>query len=295
MSIKQEKPNQTRQLTGALAATLGLIAIACGDDDDDAVAPGTGGSKAGSSSSNGGKAGSSTSEGGKPGSAGTTSTAGRGGSGSITAGTAGSTSMAGAGGEGGAPAMTDADIASLNALLTAEYNAITAYSAGAGLINGAPNTDPLYALRAVIVKIAVDIQSQHKLHAAALVDAIDALNGTPVVEADVAKAFKAPKALTDVPTITNVLKFAASAERGAAVAYNQVIGGLEDAKHRFIAASIEGDETQHFIVLTALVLGLASPGAKLSVDTAGDVIPEAFVSKVGNVEGLNAAPPDYFP
>ena len=95
--------------------------------------------------------------------------------------------------------------------------------------------DPLFGLKAVIVKIAVDIQSQHKLHAAALVDAIEALNGTAVVEADVAKAFKPPKALTDAPTISNVLKFAASAERGAAVAYNQVIAGYYDAAPEKVA------------------------------------------------------------
>jgi hypothetical protein len=247
MSINNENSGQKRQLMGALAATLGLVAIACGgDDDDDAMTP------------SGGRGGSSP-------------------------------------GAGGASAMTDADIVPLNALLTAEYNAITAYTAGAGLINAAPDTDPLYGLREVIVEIAVDIQSQHKLHAQALVDAIEALGGSPVDEATVAASFEAPEALTDNPSITNVLKFAASAERGAAVAYNQVLSGFEDAKHRFIAASIEGDETQHFIVLAALVLGLADPGPNLSLDTAGDVVPAAFVSKVGNVNGLNAAPPDYFP
>ena len=290
MSIKEEIPNQQRKLVGALAATLGLVAIACGDDDD------------GGNDSPAGTAGKTATEGGSNATGGKTSTPTAGSSGTAgkpttmpSGGKGGTSSMTGEGGAGGAATMIAADVEPLNALLSAEYNAITAYTAGAGLIGGAPNTDPLFALGDVITKIAVDIQAQHKLHAAALVDAIEALGGTAVVEADIAKGFKAPQGLADNPTITNVLKFAASAERGAAVAYNQVLAGFEDAKHRFLAASIEGDETQHFIVLAALVLGLADPGPNLDLDSADDVIPAAFVSKVGSVDGLNAAPADYFP
>lgn len=200
---------------------------------------------------------------------------------------------AGSGGSQAQPA-GDADIAPLNALLSAEYNAITAYGAGAGLIMKAPDKDPLYALREVIVQIAVDFQSQHKLHAAALVEAIEGLKGQPVQESEVAAAFKPPKELLANPSITNVLKFAAGAERGAAVAYNQVLSGMEDARFRFLASSIEGDESQHFIVLAALVLGLAAPGPKLGKDTADDVVPEAFVTSVGERKGLDKTPPDYF-
>jgi ferritin-like protein len=188
----------------------------------------------------------------------------------------------------------DADIEPLNALLTAEYNAITAYSAGAMLIANAPSSDPLYDLRSVIVDIAVDFQAQHKLHAEALVAAIEDLDGAPVDEEDVAKVFAPPPALVANPSISNVLKFAAGAERGAAVAYNQVLAGLEAAQLRFLASAIEGDESQHFIVLAALVLGLAAPGPNLSSQRAGDVVPEAFVSSVGTWQGLDKAPPDYF-
>ena len=158
----------------------------------------------------------------------------------------------------------------------------------------APATDPLYALRQVIVDVAVSIQSQHKLHAKALVDSIVALKGTPVVESEVAMKFKPPAELVANPSITNVLKFAAGAERGAAVAYNQVIAGLESAQLRFLASSIEGDETQHFIVIAALVLGLAAPGPMLSSTTANKVVPTAFVYTVGTDKGLNEMPPDYF-
>jgi bacterioferritin (cytochrome b1) len=194
-------------------------------------------------------------------------------------------------------AVADNDIAQLNALLRAEYNAITAYTAGAGLITNAVMTDQFYMLRSVIVDIAVSFQTQHRIHAAALVDSIASLSGTPVAEADVAAAFKPPAALVANPSIMNVLKFAASAERGAAVAYNQVLAGLEDAKFRYLASAIEGDESQHFIVLAALILGLAVPTLKLNSTTATQVVPKAFVRSVGTKEGqdgLELAPPNYF-
>ncbi len=276
---------------GAAAVLLGMVALGCSDDTADGAggAGGAGGSPAGKAGATGN---------GSAGMGGAVGTAGGGSGGQGTAGTAGGGGMsvtAGSAGTGGAPTTApDADIAPLNALLTAEYNAITAYTAGAMLIGAAATTDKLYALRAVITDVAVKIQSEHKLHAAALVAAINSLSGTPVKEADVAAAFKPPAALVANPTISNVLKFAASAERGAAVAYNQVLAGMEDAKFRFLASSIEGDETQHFIVLAALVLGLADPGPKLNETTASVVVPEAFVSTIGTEPGLDKGVPDYF-
>jgi ferritin-like protein len=245
----------TSVLLGGLAAGL----AACGDDDT-SPSGGTGGAS------------------GKGGAGG----AGKGGS------------SAGKGGNGEDAGAADADIEPLNGLLKAEYSAVTAYSAGADLIGKATDKDPLFTLKDVIAGIAVDFQAQHKLHAEALVDAIKSLDGKPVVESDVAADFKPPAELVANPTITNVLKFAAGAERGAAVAYNQVLSGLESAKFRFLASSIEGDESQHFIVLASLILGLAAPTDKLNVDKAGDVVPEAFVSTVGTHNGLDKTPPDYF-
>jgi len=289
----------------SLASAVGLL-VACGgddDDDDDTPSGGKGGSSGrGGSGGKGGTAGSAgkggSGGGGKGGSGGRGGSGGTGvsaGEGGVSAGAAGEAGAeAGGGGVGGAGSV-DADLAPLNALLTAEYNAITAYSAGAGLIDNAEAEDPLFALKDVIIQIAVNIQSQHRLHAQALVSAIEDLDGTPVEEADVADDFGPPAALVANPTISNVLKFAAGAERNAAVAYNQVLAGLEDSQLRFLASSIEGDESQHFIVLAALVLGLASPGPNLATGTADDVIPQAFVSTVGGVDGLDEAPEDYFP
>lgn len=248
-------------LGGAVAAAL----AGCGDDDS---TPNDSAGKGAAGSGSGGKSG--------------------------AAGSGGKTGAAGSAGAAGASATADADIAPLNALLKAEYSALAAYSAGADIIGKAPDSDPLYALKDVIVGIAVDFRSQHALHAEALVDAIVTLNGTPAVQADVAADFKPPAALVANPTISNVLKFAAGAERDATVAYNQVLAGLESAKLRFLASAIEGDESQHFIVLAALILGLAAPTSKLDQSKVGDVVPEAFVTTIGQTDGLDKSPPDYF-
>jgi hypothetical protein len=292
-SFEQAQTETRRKVLGsgaglaAAAALGGLITLACGDDDDPMPSGQPGGTGGGGSGGRGGSAGTGGGTGGTGGSTG--------GTGGSTGGSAGTGGMAGTAGTGGMPdAGADADIVPLNALLSAEYTAVAAYTAGAGLIMNAPMTDPLYALRQVIVDVAVSIQSQHKLHAKALVDAIVGLKGTPVVESEVAMKFKAPPELVANPSITNVLKFAAGAERGAAVAYNQVLAGLESAQLRFLASSIEGDETQHFIVIAALVLGLAAPGPMLSSTTANKVVPTAFVYTVGTDKGLNEMPPDYF-
>jgi bacterioferritin (cytochrome b1) len=255
---EQTASDPRRELLRGGIATLAALALggavaACSDDDKDPA-----GSDAGSS---GGK----------------------------DAGT-GSTEDGGSATDAGSPT-TDADVAPLNALLGAEYGAIAAYQAGAGLIEAAPASDALASLKDVIIALATDILSQHTAHAAALVSTIEELGGTPVEKDSV--TFTPPKALTDKPTILNVLKFAAGAERGAAVAYNQTLATLEAASTRYLAGAIEGDETQHFIVLTALVAGLVQPGANLSVDTADDVFPSPFVSKVGAADGLESIP-DYF-
>ena len=131
------------------------------------------------------------------------------------------------------------------------------------------------------------------LAAEALAEAITALGGTPVNAANV--SFTAPAALVAKPTITNVLRFAASAERSAGVSYNKAVTALEAAKHRFLASAIEGVATQHFIVIAALVLGLAQPGPSLaSAGAPGRLVPRAFVSSTGTAAtraGLDVAPP----
>jgi bacterioferritin (cytochrome b1) len=256
---QDEKKSARRQLigTGALAAAGALLAgfaAACSDDEESDDKPGPSGPDGGTDAG--------------------TLDASRDATTPVDAGT------------------LDADVAILNGLLSAEYSAIAAYTAGGPIVMGAATTDPLYALRTTIVAIATNIAGQHALHAAALVDSIKALGGTPVAQSSI--TFAPPKGLTDNLTIRNVLKFATGAERGAAVAYNKAVEKLEAAKHRYIATAIEGDETQHFIILAALVLGLADPGPSLNDTKGGQVPPKAFVRTVGTQQGLETLTA-YFP
>lgn len=269
--------------TSAASALLGLFAAACGDDTETGAGGGSASSGNGTTSGNG-----STSSSGGP-----TSTA-QASSSSGGQGGDGGSGQGGGGGEGGGPPVVDADIAPLNSLLTAEYLALTAYAAGAGLIGDAPEDDPLFALKDVIISVATSFINDHTLHAQALAEAIEELGGTPVDQEEVADTFEPPDTLVANPTIRNVLKFAASAERGAAVAYNQVVGGLEAAKYRFLAGAIAGDETQHFLVLAALVTGLAGPGENLDAESGDQLVPAAFVYTVGDEGGLDAAPAPYY-
>lgn len=187
-----------------------------------------------------------------------------------------------------------ADIAPLNALLAAEYQAVAAYEGGKGLITQAAETDPLAPLSETILEIASSIQEHHRKHAAALREALAQLGGVPVSESEATEGLAFPELLLESPTIDNVLRFAAGAERAAAIAYNQVVGQLEASTYRYLAGSILGDETEHFIVLAALILGLAGPGPELDSSTAGGLIPTAFISEVDGADGLKEQVRDYF-
>src|SRR4051812_21580858 len=73
----------------------------------------------------------------------------------------------------------------LNALLTAEYDAIATYTAGAGII--AVDAGTPQATRDIVTSVAVHFQDQHKQHAAALKKLIVDNGGTPVTDAMTAK------------------------------------------------------------------------------------------------------------
>lgn len=186
-----------------------------------------------------------------------------------------------AGGDAMEGGMMASDAMSLNALRAAELGAIKAYDAGAMIINGAGSTDPLFAGKAVYLAVAGRFQQQHRDHAAALGAMITAMGGTPIP--DEAGAFTPPMGFT--PSIANVLKLACNAEKGAAVAYAQTQIALNTANGRFLAGSINGDETQHFIVLYVLLKGLAEPGTNISM--VEQVVPKSFVSNLdGMMNGL---------
>ena len=134
--------------------------------------------------------------------------------------------------KGGKSTADDARI--LNTALGAELEAIAAYQVGAesGL------------LQKPVLDLAVTFQGHHKEHADLLAKTVAKLGGKPV----------SPKAKYSFPVETlktqaDVLRFAATLEKGAVSAYLgavPVFGNRDLAK---AAASILGDEAMHWAVL----------------------------------------------
>lgn len=189
-----------------------------------------------------------------------------------------------------APAPTDAGktnaaaVGLLNALLSAEWAAIAAYGAGAAVLMAPPSGDAMASSAPVFLAVATHFQSQHTAHAAALTSAVTALGGTPVAQSSV--KFTAPAGFTG--TVTNVLKLAANAEKAAAVAYNAAVTQLPVTDDlRFLAGSILGDETQHFVLLYSLLQGVAAAGPNVS-SGANQIAPTDFTSTVGSDVGLQS-------
>lgn len=185
------------------------------------------------------------------------------------------------------------ELAQLNALLTAEYKAIDAYTQGAAVLTAerddTSNSDEERGLAGLVLAVALEFVNDHSAHAALLDKTISDLDGTPVQSGTPATSFTLPADFT--PTTVNVMKLAANEERRAAIAYNGVIKALSRSKNRYISAAIEGDETQHFMVLAALIDGLAVPTPALTEDTAGQVVPRSFVrttEEFGGGAGLEA-------
>ena len=122
----------------------------------------------------------------------------------------------------------------LNIALTLEHEAINAYQLGAG--SG--------LLQKPVLDLAVTFQGHHKEHADLLAKTIQKLGGKPVS----AKAKYAFPTET-LKTQNDVLRFAATLEKGAVSAYLgavPVFGNRDLAK---AAASILGDEAMHWAIL----------------------------------------------
>jgi rubrerythrin len=128
------------------------------------------------------------------------------------------------------------DVETLNTALDLEYEGIAAYQAGAetGL------------LKPAVLKLAVGFQSDHKQHAEALAKAIHQLGGKPVQPKTMAQyAFPTAK----LKTQTDVLRFAADLEQGAASAYMGAVPVFNNRDLAATAASILGSETMHWAIL----------------------------------------------
>ena len=126
------------------------------------------------------------------------------------------------------------DLSILNTALAAELEAIAAYQVGAesGL------------LQKPVFELAVTFQSHHKQHADVLAKTIQKLGGKPVSAKD--------KYSFPVETLKNqedVLRFAASLEKGAVSAYLGAIPVFGNRDLAKAAGSILGDEAMHWAIL----------------------------------------------
>ncbi|TXH31864.1 MAG: ferritin-like domain-containing protein [Rhodospirillaceae bacterium] len=143
------------------------------------------------------------------------------------------------------------DVEILNTALGAEQEAIAAYQVGAesGL------------LKKPVRDLAVTFQGHHKAHADLLAKTVKKLGGTPS-EAKTVAQYHFP---TDkLKTGTDVLRFAATLEKGAVSAYLGAIPLFANRDLAKAAGSILGDEAMHWAVLRQ-ALGEAP-------------VPDAFVS-----------------
>ena len=143
-------------------------------------------------------------------------------------------------------ASTEADARILNTALGAELEAIAAYQVGAesGL------------LQKPVLELAVTFQDHHKQHADLLAKTVTKLGGKPV----------AAKAKYTFPTETlksqaDVLRFAATLEKGAVSAYLGAVPLFANRDLAKAAASILGDEAMHWAVLRQALGEVPVPSA----------------------------------
>ena len=126
------------------------------------------------------------------------------------------------------------DVGILNSALGAELEAIAAYQVGAesGL------------LQKPVLDLAVTFQGHHKEHADVLAKTVTKLGGTPVA----AKA-KYAFPVETLKSQADVLRFAATLEKGAVSAYLGAVPLFANRDLAKAAASILGDEAMHWAVL----------------------------------------------
>ena len=143
----------------------------------------------------------------------------------------------------------ESDIRILNTALGAELEAIAAYQVGA----------ESKLLDKPVLDLAVTFQGHHKEHADVLAKTIAKLGGKPVT----AKT-KYEFPVSTLKTQADVLRFAATLEKGAVSAYLgavPVFGNRDLAK---AAASILGDEAMHWAVLRNALGEAPVPAAFMS-------------------------------
>ncbi|HYC36147.1 MAG TPA: ferritin-like domain-containing protein [Usitatibacter sp.] len=143
----------------------------------------------------------------------------------------------------------ESDVRILNTALAAEQEAVAAYQVGAesGL------------LQKPVLDLAVSFQGHHKEHADVLARTVQKLGGTPVA-ARAKYVFPVEK----LKTQADVLRFAASLEKGAVSAYLGAVPVFDNRDLAKAAASILGDEAMHWAILRNAVGEIPVPGAFVS-------------------------------
>jgi hypothetical protein len=131
-------------------------------------------------------------------------------------------------------AASDATI--LNTALGGEFGAVAAYqlAADSGL------------LQKPVLDIAMQFQGQHKAHADLLTKTVNTLGGHPAEPKKTAD-YKFP--IQTLKNQTDVLRFAARLEQGAASGYLGMVPVLGDRDLAKVVASILGDEAMHWAIL----------------------------------------------
>lgn len=149
----------------------------------------------------------------------------------------------------GAATGPEADARILNTALGAELEAVAAYQVGAesGL------------LKKPVLDLAVTFQGHHKEHAELLAKTVEKLGGKPV-SAKSKYTFPTEK----LKTQEDVLRFAATLEKGAVSAYLGAVPVFANRDLARAAASILGDEAMHWAVLRNAVGEAPVPSAFVS-------------------------------
>jgi len=134
--------------------------------------------------------------------------------------------------KGGKSAASDVRI--LNTALGAELEAIAAYQLGAqsGL------------LQKPVLDLALTFQGHHKQHAEILSQTIAELGGKPVTA-----KYRYSFPTDTLKTQADVLRFAATLEKGAVSAYLGAVPVFHNSALARAAASILGDEAMHWAIL----------------------------------------------
>jgi hypothetical protein len=130
------------------------------------------------------------------------------------------------------------DVDVLNRILQGEYFAIAAYDAAVGT----------KLLSDKVVVVARGFQSDHRAHAQAIREAIERLGGRSSAAktwAEYAAQYPPPELASEA----DVVRYAASLERLAAIADTKAVAAVQDPALRTLFARIGGVESMHWAVL----------------------------------------------